>query len=369
MLSHRGHLLLTLSLAMFSPLAFPAGSVLFDLSTSLPPPSYLSLGPFELFREPLIIVAIADGVNSKSNSDDDLHISGTQNELSDLGVAGVDKFADLSHELEKLRADYPKALVHQFYVFDYDEPNLKLPDGVAAVSSPELSRTTTMKTLMCDLTSRLLAEMTTYAKSLQALPTVESPKEVSSYAASNRNVMSLAAQRRLGSGFFNPHLDEEKMSFSLSNGQVNVSRDSSPQSQRAGDPQSRASSPHSRPRSVPDEAQVPPTTFDEIAVSFNSSTHENKGIKSRDSIPMHGFGAGSFGERERNKGKVRIGIVIGALYLLAGRWPDAVRELAENATAAKTNNDHLWHAKALDYILVGLLMSAWAGVDFQVSLY
>lgn len=317
----------------------------------------------------MIIVAIADGANPKSNSDNEPHISGTQSELSDLDVAGVGKLAHLSHRLKKLQADFPKALVHQFLVFDYDEPNPKLPDGVAAVSSPKLSRTTTMKTVMCDLTSRLLAEMTTYAKSLQALPTVDSPKEVSSYAAPTKNGMSLAAQRSLASGFLNTPFDEEKRSFSPLNDQVNASHSSLPQSQVAADPQFRASSPHSRPRSVSDEARVPPTTFDEIAVSYNSSIHENKGTESRDSIPMHGFGAGSFGERERNKGKARIGIVIGALYLLAGRWPDAVRELAENAAAAKTNNDHLWHAKALDYMLVGLLMSAWAGIDFQVSLY
>ena len=82
---------------------------------------------------------------------------------------------------------------------------------------------------------------------------------------------------------------------------------------------------------------------------------------------MHGFGAGSIGERERNKGKGRVGVVVGSLYLLAGRWPDAIRELAESATIAKNNSDHLWHAKALDHILVCLLMCAWAGMDFQVS--
>ena len=53
--------------------------------------------------------------------------------------------------------------------------------------------------------------------------------------------------------------------------------------------------------------------------------------------------------------------------MLAGRWPDAVRELTENAMIARTHNDHIWHAKALDYLLVCLLMYAWAGIDFRVS--
>ena len=82
-----------------------------------------------------------------------------------------------------------------------------------------------------------------------------------------------------------------------------------------------------------------------------------------------GFGASSLGERERNKGKGRIGIVVGAMYLLAGRWPDAAKELVQSAALARASSDYLWHAKALDYILVCLLMFAWAGMDFRVSFH
>ena len=46
---------------MFSPLAFPSGTLLYELSTSLPPASHLSLSPFEQFREPLLIIGIGDG--------------------------------------------------------------------------------------------------------------------------------------------------------------------------------------------------------------------------------------------------------------------------------------------------------------------
>ena len=46
---------------MFSPLAFPAGMIVYDLTTSLPPTSHLALAPFELYRAPLVILAIADG--------------------------------------------------------------------------------------------------------------------------------------------------------------------------------------------------------------------------------------------------------------------------------------------------------------------
>lgn len=46
---------------MFSPLAFPPGSIVFDLTTFYPPPSHVALSPFELYREPLVLVALADG--------------------------------------------------------------------------------------------------------------------------------------------------------------------------------------------------------------------------------------------------------------------------------------------------------------------
>ena len=72
-------------------------------------------------------------------------------------------------------------------------------------------------------------------------------------------------------------------------------------------------------------------------------------------------------EKERIKGKGRIGTIVGALYLLAGRWPDALKELVDSATVARANSDYVWLAKALDYILVTLLMYAWAGMDFKVS--
>ena len=82
---------------------------------------------------------------------------------------------------------------------------------------------------------------------------------------------------------------------------------------------------------------------------------------------MHGFGSGSFGERARNQAQSRIGIVTGSMYLLAGRWPDALRLLVDGATAAKASSDYAWYAKALDYLLVTLLMYAWAGINFEVS--
>lgn len=357
--------LLKCHVAMFSPLAFPTGSVIYDLSTSFPPPSHLALAPFELYREPLIVLGIADYPSIKAQLGHKLV----------LDVEGDNAYPDWAHSqaltqvlspvLGELQVDFPRALIHEVLIFDHDSPINKLPDGMIAVPSPEFSKTTTMKTLMCDLTSQLLAEMTTYAKSLQALPMVESPKQGSSPAPLNGHVSGLAAQMGFFAEPYRQPVVEGLQGRTLSRTSIPV--------HVAMEPRSGGFTSENRSTSPSNGTRTPPTTFDEIAMgsanppATNPSIHDNKRPISQDKVSMHGFGAGSFGERERNKGKGRVGIIIGSLYLLAGRWPDAVRELTENAMIARTHNDHIWHAKALDYLIVCLLMYAWAGIDFRVS--
>lgn len=358
-------MLLIFHLAMFSPLAFPTGSVIYDLSTSLPPPSHLNLAPFELYREPLMVLGIADHGSIEARLVHTVEPAG-QGDSSALGWAHSHALAEvLSPVLTQLQVEFPRALIHELLVFDHDDPSRKLPDGIIAVPSPELSKTTTMKTIMCDLTSHLLAEMTTYAKSLQALPMVESPKQGLGSAPLNGHVSGLAAQMGFLAESYHQPIVEGLQGRTLSRTSIPL--------HVAVEPRSGASTSENRSTTSSDGTRTPPTTFDEIAMGSSNppaASQPIQGIKrptSQDKVMVHGFGAGSFGERERNKGKGRIGIIIGSLYLLAGRWPDAVRELTENAMIARTHNDHIWHAKALDYLIVCLLMYAWAGLDFRVS--
>ena len=342
---------------MFSPLAFPTGLVVYDLTTVLPPPSHLALAPFELYRNPLAVVAIAD---YKSSDDDtrDIAIGTLEGEKS----YGTEDGSNISHyakslveDLDRVKIEFPKLLVHQLLVFDHAKPQQVPPEGVIYVATPEKSRTTTIKTVMCDLTSQLLAEMNSYAKSLQALPTLESPKSVhrpgngdlynAEVATSFQPISALQGMRSLSpAGTFSKVDHRMSMPAQMSSG--TISRDSTPEG--------RAISPPSR-------VSTPPTTFDDIAAAPERR-------RSRDRVSMQGFGAGGAGEKERIKGKGRVAIVIGSLYLLAGRWPDALKELSEGATVAKANTDYLWHGKALDYLSVCLVMYAWAGMEFRVSL-
>ena len=354
---------------MFSPLAFAEGRVLYDLSAALPPPSHLDLNPFELYREPLIVVGMADGAEYEPEhvqKDGQAQEKGSRPRRQHGEEPG---FESLSRGLDDLSQGYPKALVHQVLVFDYE--GLALPKGVYPVPSPARSRTTTVKTVMCDMTSRLLGEMAPHAKSLQGLPSLDSPR-----VSSELTPIGVASA-------LPPHLGQLFKAGSNVN-----SRSSSPAGERSdsthrnslparvtSEMDSRSSTPDSRATSPPSGRDTPPPTTNGLTgFSATKSPPRESGIErvtaeSRDRISKSGFGAVSLGERERNKGKGRVGIVIGAMYLLAGRWPDALKELVQSATIARASSDYLWHAKALDYILICLLMFAWAGMGFRVSFH
>ena len=359
------------SKAMFSPLAFPEGLVLYDLSTTLPPPSHLALAPFEIYREALVVVGIADG---RELAVDGVKARGSKGNGS--AGAGIDGHANNGYDLDALSRDfiglqeeYSRALLHQVLVFDHDSSSL--PKDVYPVPSPEKSRTTTVKTVMCDLTSRLLAEMTTFAKSLQNLPSLDTPRVPTGSASLNGIASSLPAHM---AGLSRPGsvTDNSRSSSSIDDRPGPSHRMSTPgfmpSSSGSQTPDSRATSPPSGPRS-------PPRTFNEISgISANQSppkpsSHGNSRAGSRDRMSMNGLGANSLGERERKKAKCRVGVVVGGMYLLAGRWPDAIKELVQSATVARSNSDYVWYAKAMDYILVCLLMYAWAGMEFRVSLH
>ncbi|KAL2067789.1 hypothetical protein VTL71DRAFT_15885 [Oculimacula yallundae] len=362
---------------MFSPLAFAMGMIVYDLTTFYPPPSHVALSPFELYREPLVIIALADGAEL-----DHVSYRGNRRSLNGNGVPRPEhNMRELYQDLEDLRDRYPKALVHQILLFDHvqEKSAAPLPEGLVPVPPPAECKRTTMKTIMCDISSLLLAEMTTLAKSLQALPTVESPSQ-SQISRQNNGAWQQGqtdAISRRNSQFSLPS-DPRSNSPGGSLDRSHVRMSMPAQLQRAN---SSSASPSVRPSSPTNGvagARVA-STFDDIVGSGGRDLKNGqKAVPSRfaggdairdtsqDRVSVQGFGSNSISERSRNKGKGRIGIVIGSLYMTAGRWPDALKELVEGASIAKNNLDHLWHAKALDNILVSMLMLAWAGLDFQI---
>ncbi|KAF2471435.1 Trs120-domain-containing protein [Lindgomyces ingoldianus] len=361
---------------MFSPLAFPSGTLLYDLSTSLPPSSQLSLSPFEQFREPLLVIGIGDAGEYSW-----LQKSRAENGNHDISEPVEEEAQEIKNAIEDIREQFPRVYLHRLMMFECQsrERHQWLPEGTLLVPPVPQLKTTTMKTFMCDITATLLAEMTTLARSIQALPTLSSPASLpnghSEGPPSWANPETLSSQFtrrssqipsgiRPGSPVTTAQKELNRMSMpvlpSASSGAVIA-----PEDPRATSPTTQG-------------ARTPPTTFDEISgvniqgalQRTNSTSGKSNAASTRDSsadrVSIHGFGSGGVGERARNKGRGRVGIVIGTLYLFAGQWHEALRELTEGATRARAFSDHLWHAKALENILVCLLLFAWSGMDFQI---
>ena len=322
-------------IAMFSPMAFPNGALLYHFSTSMPSSSNLALSPFELFREPLMVIGIADA-QEYTDMDSSKQASSAKEELAQVA--------------DGLREQYPKILVHQLLVMDclVEGGRDWIPEDAMCVPLQKTRQSTSTKTVMCDVSARFLAELTTYAKAVQALPTVQSPGYSGSYRPDLERSASMSSRS-----------DSPAPGFDGPSQAVSASTNTLPG--------------HARPTSPP---MKPPTSFDEIAnasVSANTlarsvsrTDKEGSRTASRDRMSMQAFGSSSTAERARNKSKARVGIVIGNLYIMAGRWSDAWRELVENTNKSRIASDYLWYAKGLESILVCMLLFVWAGYDFTI---
>ncbi|RDA91624.1 hypothetical protein CP533_4645 [Ophiocordyceps camponoti-saundersi (nom. inval.)] len=330
---------------MFSPLAFPDGTIFYQLITHMPPPSHLALWPFDIFREPLVILALADG-----------------EELQNTASSSIQT---LPQELEKLREAHPKALVHRAVVFDYvaAESDTPLPDEIVSVPPVECCKRTTLKTVMCDVTSLLLAEMTTLAKSFEGISAIESPGQVASASrhVEGNTVTSTAARRN--SHFTLPQ-HEPRPNSAAGLDHVRQARMSMPPMASHRPPINSSSSLPTRP-STPIKGNLPsiPMSPDDADAGSHSSPEQKR---DGDRVSVQGFGVGSPNDRWRQRGKGRTSVVVGSLYLQAGRWSDSLKELCEAASTARSLNDHVWHGKALELITLNLLLLAWAGISFQV---
>ncbi|OIW29574.1 Trs120-domain-containing protein [Coniochaeta ligniaria NRRL 30616] len=358
---------------MFSPLAFPDGAIFYELTTHVPPPSHLALCPFDLYRKPLALLAIADGAelstvpfrNKRASSG-----SSTARTLAERNIRA------LYQELEDLRDAHPEILVHHVLIFDFPTSEsgggIPIPEeGIITIPPAEQHKRTTMKTVMCDISSLLLAEMTGLAKSFEAMKFIDSPGQSSTIRQLNGQDDEKLARRnsqysmptnsnRSSSASGLADRSQARMSMppgafrSVSNSSMSGGRPSTPVKSALGNELAyEGGRPSTEPRSSPEQA-------------LPAKRPEESRTQSADRVSVTGFGSGGLNERWRNKGRARVQVVTGSLYLQAGRWADSIRELVEGATVARSVNDHLWHGKALELILVNLILLGWAGLEFQV---
>ncbi|KAF2161231.1 hypothetical protein M409DRAFT_69857 [Zasmidium cellare ATCC 36951] len=314
-----------------SPKAFPQGSLLYRFSPAAPSDQQHQLSPFELFREPLLVLGVVDATQEAS-----------QKELGDAAAY--------------LKEKHPRVVHRQLIVLKEDENELASRIGNEInVANVEHDNDPSLRQAVCEVSARFLVELTTYAKAMQASPTIQTPGQT---ARSLQRTTSLREnEKRPSTGHATPP----------PSGSV-----SSPTDDGSPAPTSR----------VP---PLPATSFDQIPganstssgisrpdsrASDQSAAAKPKGksarASSQDRVSVQGFGSSTSQEKARIRGRARVGIVVGSIYLMAGHWKEALRLLVEHTTKARSLSDHLWHAKGLENMIVCMLLLAWSGVEFQV---
>lgn len=305
---------------MFSPLASPNGVILYALSTTLAPEAHLDLSPYETFRAPLLVWGIADAEEEGCAPE-------TLARLDDL-LATFTKSSSSAVASHLLVFDAP-------VVASTDLPNVSFIPSVAEAKS------TTIKTIFCDLSATFLANLTTLARKIQDSHFIDTPSSetyqsrLSGQSRNGHDTDALAALQEGTNGF------------------------------HAGDADSLASDSH--PSSPIPDSQSPtslsaPAPLERPQSASRFSPFRRDSSRDRRSTPVVPV---TVTERARSKLKARQSVILGTLFLHAGRWHDALRELTDGATRAKSISDHVWHAKALENILCTMMLMAWAGVDFS----
>jgi hypothetical protein len=302
----------------FSPLAFPSGRLFFRFSTSERPVPSVDSFPFEVNREPQVVLALADGetlLNDNSAQNDGSHLG---------GVAASTRLQGLLERLGDRRLHYRRAIVHRLLIFDLTGQ----PQGerdIVFVPKPTESTVTSMKTVICDIGVLFLNALHDLANALEELPTIESPSVVTAIGLQN-GAQDLASRAR------------QRMSMPLS-------------------PSPNATSGRS-PNDVPQAGATPPTS--------NVNSEFPSRDQSRDRYSIMESAASATPSARLAVRKSRALVVKGAMYLQAGRWPDALKTLSEGVAASQANIDYLWHARGLEYILICMLMFVWAKLPFEI---
>ncbi|KIW97369.1 uncharacterized protein Z519_02761 [Cladophialophora bantiana CBS 173.52] len=71
-------------------------------------------------------------------------------------------------------------------------------------------------------------------------------------------------------------------------------------------------------------------------------------------------------EQQSDTSRGRFNVIQGMFWLQCGFWTDAMSVLSEGASIAQSGHDHLWHAKALENLLICMLLLSWSGLSFTL---
>lgn len=318
----------------FNPAAFPSGQIVFNLSDAPPGVNNgVEAFPFEVNREPQILLAIADGRRLGQGN------QGVSTDISE-GVNNASSYLEwLQEQLHAAHNDYPRVLLSRLIVFESDKEDLSAQlQGMTFVPSPEKSTSSTMKTTMCDIASLLLPIVHNLAKEIQDLPAIESPWKKRLSATTKGGMDSIARVQQ--------RMTMPTLSRSASDSQ---------------DPGVASLPSLANARSLGESRSATPTGVRPVS---NFPSRE----QSQDRMSNIAQGTSNSTEKKQNRTAGRVAVVLGALYLQAGQWPDALRELERGFLTCRGMSDYIWHGRAIELTIACLIMYGSVGLGFAIPL-
>ncbi|GAM86133.1 hypothetical protein ANO11243_041440 [Dothideomycetidae sp. 11243] len=351
----------------FSPLAFPDGHVHLDVCNVAPPATNGDLAAYEPFRSTMVVLGTIDACEYSLSLAQDDH------QLVEDGSRAV--FYQRAHDsfisaMETVQEQFIGVVLTQFVIMDSSGQDAKpwIPEGSLHLPPEEQSNSTTTSTLMCDVVGRFLGELAGRAEQMKTWASVATPLlginqlprfESESRSNFHRRLSGLGPLSREGSpagdGIARPPSRPASQAFR------------SPSPSVADSPRPDSPSGRSDTTSSPDRGSLAETP---IATEFYKTRpkYASMNIDSK-SAPRNIFPNvlnGSSPEKERNIGRARVGITLGTLYMMAGRWTDAWRELIEHTTRARSLNDYIWLATGVERLTICMLLLGSAGFPFQI---
>lgn len=306
-----------------SPRTFPDGSLLFSYTTHTASDLDQQLSPFELFREVQLVLGIADGLEQDEEA----------------------RSKELAGALEYLRESHPRVIHRHVLILPSAEAgaaaNQQCVTRVAKSGDEEGGMA--LRDAMSEVSATFLSEFAVYAKATQASPSIQTPGQ------GLRGLQRASSLR---------------------------SNDDRPGSGSATPAQSAIASPTdtdtSRPPSRSLRSPPPPTSFEQIQREAIDSTmlarsDSNRSKRSTRAQSQERASTQALSQaKAKDRGKARVGIAVAHVYLMAGQWNEALRQLTEHTATARRLSDNIWHAKGLEGIVVSMLLLAWAHSEFSV---
>lgn len=312
---------------LLSPTKPGAGRLLLHYTTSSVGEAILQLSPYEIFREPLLVVGVFGG---------------------GLGEDEEEGRKELKAATDYLRERHPRVVHRHLLVLkEGDDDTMKILDNATVVDQSHEAGHPSLVRAVRTLAVSFLRELSTYVQAMQASPSIPTPGQTSRSLQRASWMRDVESKSIPGSGYGTPR---------------NVTSPPPPGEDGPSRPPSRS-------------LASPATSFDHIpntntAVNALSRSDSNRGAdgrgSSQDRAPIQGFGTNTSSETTKRRGRARVGIVVGSVYMMAGMWSEALQLLVEHTDKARLLQDQLWYAKGLENIIVCQLLQAWVGTNFQV---